>query len=85
VAEGGGLLNRYRSKAYHRFESCHLRHHFKRRWTGYLPLVSGNPFFFHVATLAVLLADWLRTLKSVTFMQTGLYSPFGKLADKTVA
>src|SRR2546423_5487635 len=26
VAEGGGLLNRYRSKAYRRFESCHLRH-----------------------------------------------------------
>src|SRR5205085_10766478 len=25
-AEGGGLLNRYRSKAYRRFESCHLRH-----------------------------------------------------------
>ena len=25
VAEGGGLLNRYGSKAHHRFESCHLR------------------------------------------------------------
>src|SRR5689334_9323185 len=35
VAEGGGLLNRYRSKAYRRFESCHLRHQFSPR-AGYL-------------------------------------------------
>src|SRR5947209_2172497 len=35
VAEGGGLLNRYRSKAYRRFESCHLRHQ-DRPPSGYL-------------------------------------------------
>jgi hypothetical protein len=29
VAEGGGLLNRYGSKAHRRFESCYLRQFFR--------------------------------------------------------
>ena len=45
MAEGGGLLNRYGSKAHHRFESCHLRHHCANASrTGYLKLRTGNPF-----------------------------------------
>ncbi len=58
MAEGGGLLNRYRSKAYHRFESCHLRHQSKwkgegRKWKVTKPTFALRLTIFYFASMTV--------------------------------